>query len=133
VNSGATQADAIPRAAAAIVRALRVDGGHALEGILANLDHSGHVGRHLAAGPADGLAEELKFEIIEAQGAQVRSGEIEELVALRGPLSCRRSRLVVAVQMVFVGSVAMLNALQELFGNVRIVGSGAKCRKPHSG
>ena len=52
----------------------------------------GHVGRDLRAGPALRLLVELELEVIEADGAQLRPAEVEELVrASTAPCPCSRS------------------------------------------
>src|SRR5215813_13777291 len=99
-------------AATHVVQVLGVDGWRALKGVLADIHHARHIRRDLRAGPALGLAKELEFEIIDPHGAQLGSREIEELMALRWSLVHEEFYLVVAVQVVLVGSIAKLDAFE---------------------
>src|SRR5262249_50410057 len=54
----------------------------ALEWILANIDHRWHVGGRLFARPAPRLRIERELEVVEANRAQLRAAEIEQLAAL---------------------------------------------------
>ena len=65
-------------------------------------------------GPAVRLLVELVLEVVDANGAQVRAAEVEEFVALGRPLALQQVHLVVAVEVVLVGPVAELHALEEL-------------------
>ena len=60
----------------------------------------------------------------------VRPAEVEELVALRRPLARQQVHLVVAVEVVLVGPVAELHALEQLVGDVRVAGGGAQRGEP---
>src|SRR5262245_3198745 len=60
------------------VRRFAASTRRALEWILANVDHSGHVGRGLFARPAIRLCEERELEVIEAKRAQARTAEVKD-------------------------------------------------------
>ena len=74
-------------AAAQVVEALAADRRRPLERILADVDHGGHVGRDLRARPALRLLVELELEVVDANGAQLRPAEVEELVPCGRPLA----------------------------------------------
>src|SRR5205085_12484128 len=63
---------------------------------------------------------ELELDIVEANGAQLRAAEIEQLVALGRSVAQQQIRLVVAVEVVLVGPVAELHPLEELAGDVGV-------------
>src|SRR5262249_35045304 len=65
----------------ATVGRLAANARRALERILPNVDHAGHVGRGLLSGPAIGLLVELELEVIEPDSTEVRSAEVEHLMA----------------------------------------------------
>src|SRR5262249_10116864 len=96
----------------ASVRRLATNTRRALERILANVDHRGHVRSGLFARPAPGLLEELELEVVDANRAQLRAAEVEQLVALGGAFAGNQIHLVVTVEMVLVGPVTELHALQ---------------------
>src|SRR5262247_1499615 len=100
-------------AATQIVQALRINRRRPFEGILADVHHSRHVGRDLAARPTFWLPKKLELEIIDPHGAKLRSGEVEKLAALRWGFVLQQLRLVVTVEMVLIGAVAKLHSLQE--------------------
>ena len=64
--------------------------------------------------PAVRLLVELVLEIIDADGTQMRAAEVEEFVTLGRPFAQQQVHLVVAVEMVLVGPVAELHALEQL-------------------
>src|SRR5215510_8672964 len=101
-----------------------------LEGILADVHHSRHVGRDLAARPTFWLPEELELEIIDPHGAELRSGKVEKLTTLRCAFVLQQVRLVVTVEMVLVAAIAQLHSLQELARDIRVAGGGEQRRKP---
>src|SRR5262249_28082699 len=74
--------------------------------------------------------EKLELEVVNANGAQVRPLKVKELMANRGPVAEQEGHLVVAIEMVFVGSLAQLHTLEELALDVRGASGGRKCRKP---
>src|SRR5262249_24403678 len=74
----------------------------------------------LFAGTATRVKEEGEFEGVDGNGAQVRTAEIEQLVALGWTYAGEKIHLVVAIEMVLVGPVAELHALQQLVGDVRV-------------
>src|SRR5262249_14829306 len=90
-------------AAARVVEALAAVRRGPLERILANVDDRGHVGRVFLAWPPVRLLEELELEVVVAQRAEMRTSEVEDLVARRRSLTFQESRLVIAVEMVLVG------------------------------
>src|SRR5712671_5599177 len=101
-----------------------------LEGILANVDHSGHVGRGLFAWPAVGLRVERELEVIEAQSTQARAAEVEDFVALGWTSPSEKISLVVAIEVILVGPVAEPDALEELVGDIRIFGRSHQGGEP---
>src|SRR5262245_15525553 len=117
-------------AGSADVQRLAANTRRALEGILANVDHSGHVGRKLFARPAPRLRVERELEVIEAKRAQVRAAEVEEFAALGWPSPSKKICLVVAVEMVLIAPVTEPDALEELVGNVRISGCSHQRGEP---
>src|SRR5262249_11125737 len=102
----------------------------ALERILAQVDQARHVRRHLGAGPPGRLHDELELHVIDADGGQFGARKIEELVAFRWPLAQYQFRLVVAVEVVLVGPVTELDALEQLRGDVRVARGGTERREP---
>src|SRR5262245_12656999 len=112
------------------VQRLATNTRRSLEGILAYVDHSGHVGRELFARPAPWLCVERKLEVIETKRAQVRTTEVEDFAALGWASPSEKIGLVVAVEMILVGPVAKPDALEELVGNIRIAGCSHQGREP---
>src|SRR5215471_12236593 len=64
------------------IKRLAANTWRALERILANVDHRGHLRGGLFARPAPRLNEERELEVVDANGAQLRAAEVEQLVAL---------------------------------------------------
>src|SRR5215831_11462636 len=62
----------------------------ALERILAKVDQRGHVCGGLFAGPAPRLHKERELHVVEANCAQLRAAEVEQLAALGWALADRR-------------------------------------------
>src|SRR6266545_1293032 len=112
------------------VQRLAASSRRALEGILANVDHSGHVGRKLFARPAVGLCVERELEIIEAKSTQARTAEVEDFVAVRGASPSEKIQLIVAVEMVLIAPIAELHALEQLIGDIRISGCSHQGGEP---
>src|SRR5262245_63208250 len=104
------------------VQGLAANTRRALEGILADVDHSGHVGRVLFARPAPRLGEEREFEVTEAKRAQARTAEVEDFLTLGWASPGEKIGLVVAVEMVLVGPVAEPRTSEELVGESRSSG-----------
>ena len=52
----------------------------ALERILAEIDHCGHVRRDLGTRPAPRLLDRTELEVIDADGAEMRPTEVEDFV-----------------------------------------------------
>src|SRR5207249_3875518 len=98
--------------------------------ILANVDHSGHVGRKLFARPAPRLRVECELEVIEAKSAQACTAEVEDFVPLGRASTGEKIHLIVAVEMVLVGPVAELHAPEKLIGNIRISGCSHQGGEP---
>src|SRR5262245_54202720 len=98
----------------------------ALERVLANVDHSRHVGRGLFAWPTPRLREERELEVTEAKSAQARTTEVEDFLALGWASTGKKIHLIIAVEMVLIGPVAEPDALEELVGNIRI--SRGRCQ-----
>src|SRR5262249_2906602 len=74
----------------------------------------------LFAGPPPWLRKEREFEVVDADRAELRAAKIEHLLAFRRTLAGEKIHLVVTVEMVLVGPVAELHALQRLIGDVRV-------------
>ena len=68
----------------------------------------------LFAQPAVGLVDEAELVVVDAHRADGALAEVEDLVARRRALAGDHGRLVVAVEMVLVGPVADLHALEQL-------------------
>jgi hypothetical protein len=60
---------------------LLADRRRSFERILAEVNDRRHVGRELLARPTIGLLDKLELEVIDPQGSQYRSTEIEQLMA----------------------------------------------------
>src|SRR5262245_52364057 len=103
-----TSIEVVAVAEGAVVGRLAADARRALERILPNVHHSGHVGRGLFARPAIGLRKEGELKVVEAKRAQARTTEVEDLVALGRASAGEKIHLIVAVEMVLVGPVAEL-------------------------
>ena len=74
-------------------------------------------------GQPQGCWIELELEVVDANGAQLRRRRSRtDLMALGRALASEQVHLVVAVEMVLVGPVAELHALQQLVGDVRVAG-----------
>ena len=84
----------------------------------------------LFAEPACGLVDEAELVVVDAHRADRAFAEIEDLVTVRGPLPVMQVQLVVAIEMVLVGPVADLLALQQLVGDVRIAGGSHERGEP---
>ena len=83
------------------------------------------------AGPALRLLVELELEVVDPDGAQVRARRSRRTRgACDGPLPVQQVHLVVAVEVVLVGPVAELHALEQLVGDVRIAGGGDQGGEP---
>src|SRR5262249_39853165 len=65
------------------VERLAANTRRALERILANVDHGGHVRGGLFAGPPPWLRKEREFEVVDADRAELRAAKIEHLLAFR--------------------------------------------------
>src|SRR5580692_11715244 len=101
-------------AAALVVERLAADRRRALERILAQVDDGRHVGRHLLARPAPGLLVELELEVVDADGAELRLAEVEDLVPRRRSFARQQIHLIIAVQVVLVGLATDLQAREKL-------------------
>src|SRR5690348_12808365 len=64
--------------AAEVIKALLANRWRALEWVLADVDHGGHVGRNFGARPSLRLLKKLEFEVVDTNGTQVRTTEVEE-------------------------------------------------------
>src|SRR5262249_54056983 len=64
------------------VQGLAAKGRRSLERVLANVDQPRHVRGGLFARPAPRLHKERELEVVEANGAELRAAEIEQLAAL---------------------------------------------------
>src|SRR6185436_18927528 len=101
-----------------------------LEWILTDVDHRRHVRRNFRTRPALRLQIELVLEVIDADCAKMRTAKVEELVAGGRRLALQQAQLVVAVEMVLVGSITQLHAFEQLVGNVWIAGRSEERREP---
>ena len=113
-----------------IIQTLAANGRRAFEGILAQIHDRRHVGGDFLTGPAPRLLDELKLEVIDANGTELRSTEVEELMARGWTGPVQERHLVIPIEMVFVRAVTELHALQELVGDIGIAGSGQKRWEP---
>ena len=95
-----------------VVGRFAADRRRPLEWILTQVDDRRHVGRRLLARPTERLLVELVFEIIDTDRAELRFAEVEDLVTRRRTFAGQQVHLVVAVEMVLVGPIADLHALQ---------------------
>src|SRR5206468_11734723 len=76
----------------------------------------------LVAKPALRLVDEAELVVVDADRADGALATVEARVAGRGALAGDHGRLVVAVEMVLVGTVAELDAREQLLGDVRVAG-----------
>ena len=83
----------------------------ALERVEAQVDQGRHVEVNLAAEPAIGLFDEAILEVVDTHCAERAFAEVEDLMAVRRTFAGDHVHLVVAVEMVLVGTVADLLAL----------------------
>src|SRR5208337_3118745 len=105
-----------------------------LERILPDVVYLGHIRRDLGTGPALRLLEKLVLEVIHSHRAEVRSSEIEDLMASGGPFALKQSHLVIPIEMVLIRPVTELYALEELVLYVRIAGRSEESGVPvHAG
>ena len=106
----------------------------ALERIEAQVGEIRHVHVGLGAQPAVGLVNETVLVVVNAHRADGAFAEVEDFMARGRALAGDGGHLVVAVQMVLVGLVAELHALEQLVGDVRIAGGVKEGREPvHAG
>src|SRR5215831_17439963 len=112
------------------VQGLAAKGRRSLERVLANVDQPRHVRGGLFARPAPRLHKERELEVVEANGAELRAAEIEQLAALGWTFAGEQIYLVIAVQMVLVGAIAELHSFQQLIGDVRVARRGHERGKP---
>src|SRR6516225_2445234 len=103
---------------------LPAEGREAFERILPEVGDRGHVGVDLLTRPAIWLLQELKLEIIDANGTELGAAEVEQLVARRRSFAFEQSQLIEAVEVVFVRAVPKFRTLEKLIGDVR----GSGCR-----
>jgi hypothetical protein len=76
---------------AEVVQAFASDRRSAFEGVLPNVHDRWHVGGDLFTRPAPWLLNELKFEVIDANSAEMRAAEVEEFVVRRGASALSRA------------------------------------------
>src|SRR5262249_61587208 len=76
------------------------------------------------------LLEECELEAVEANRAERRAAKIEQLVALGWALAGQQIRLIVTVQMVLVGPLAELHALEQFISDVRVARGGHERGEP---
>jgi hypothetical protein len=70
------------------------------------------------------LLEELILEIANPYGTQVWTTKVEEFLALGWPFAQQQVHLVAAVEVVLIGPIAKLDALEQVIGNIGIAGCG---------
>src|SRR5262249_29096961 len=102
----------------------------ALEGIEAKVGQERHVDVGLLAEPAVRLVDEAILEVADAHRAQRALAEVEDLLAIRGPLAGDHVHLVVAVEMHLVATIAHLLAALQLAPDVRVAGRRHERREP---
>ena len=102
----------------------------ALERIQAQVGDVRHVRLGLFAQPAGRLVDEAELVVVNAHRADRAFAEVEDFVTRGRPFAGDGVQLVVAIQMVLVGPVADLLALQQFVGDVRIAGRGHEGRQP---
>src|SRR4029077_16618548 len=107
-----------------------IDRDKPLERVLAEVNYGGHIGRQLRASPALGLFIEPELHVVDANGPELGSSEIEDLVTGRRSLAQQHVQLVVTVEVVLVGPVADLHTLEELGGDVGIACGGDQRGEP---
>src|SRR5262249_49997460 len=112
------------------VQGLAAKGRRALERVLANVNQPRHVRGGLFARPAPRLHKERELEVVEANRAELRAAEIEQLAAFGWTFAGEQIHLVIAVQMVLVGAVAELHPSQQLIGDVRVARCGHERWEP---
>src|SRR5215467_15842602 len=95
-----------------VVPGLTSQRGRPLERILSEVDDTWHVRSGLFVRPSERLLEELEFEGIDPDCAEVRSAEVPDLVALRRPFAKQQVKLIVAVQVVLVSPIPKPHTLQ---------------------
>src|SRR5215475_10570748 len=83
-----------------------------------------------ATEPTVRLIDEPIFEVIDANRAERRLGEVKDLVTLRRPLAGDQIGLVIAVEVNLVGPVPDLFTFFEFSNNVRIASCRHERREP---
>src|SRR5271165_4412209 len=73
-----------------------------LERILPDVVDLGHIRRDLGTGPTLRLLVKLVLEIVHSHRTELRSSEIENLMASGGPLALKQGHLVIPVEMVLI-------------------------------
>src|SRR5207247_4864070 len=91
---------------------------HALEGIEAEVGDVRYVHMVFLAEPAAGLVDKAILVVINANRAERALAEIKNLVSLRRPLARDQIELIVAVEVVLIGAIAKLHALEQLILDV---------------
>src|ERR1035441_5742801 len=87
-----------------------------------------------AADPALGLVSETVLEVVNAHRTESALREVVEFVARGRTFAADGSRLVIAIQMVLVGTVSQRHAFQQLVINVGIASGSQEGRVPvHAG
>src|SRR5438132_13649804 len=117
-------------AAAEIIHVFAADRRSPFERILAEVDNHRHVRRDLFPWPALRLLVELEFEIINPEGTQVRTAEVKEFMTSGGTIAQQQIYLIVAVEVVLVGTLTQLHPFQELNLDVGITGGIRKRGQP---
>ena len=113
-----------------VIHALTADRWRPLERVLADVDYGGHIGGGFLSRPPVWLLEELKLEVIQAQGSEMRTCKIQELMPNGRSLARQKGRLVVTIEMVLIGTAFQRHAVEKLVGNVRVSRCGGERRQP---
>ncbi len=101
-----------------------------LEGVQSQVGQAWCVDTVLGAEPAIGLLNETILPVVDAHCAEIAFAEVEDLVAGRGAFASEHCCLVVAIEVIFVGHVSDLLALEQLVLDVRIASGGDECWEP---
>ncbi len=96
--------------AAEAIERLASDRRRSLKRILTDVDDRRHVGCHLFSRPPLRLLVELEFRIVDPDSAKFRSAEVVKFMAFRRTVAQQQVHLIVAIQMVLVGSIPRRHA-----------------------
>src|SRR5271169_5859424 len=89
-----------------------VQNRRSLEGVLANVVDFGHICFDLRSRPAFRLVVELVLKVVYPHSAKLRPSEVVNLMASGWPFALKHGHLVISIEVVLVGPVAELYALE---------------------